>query len=416
MMQQMGFEGQERIYRLGITLPNINMFEFNVLTHYPERPYLIPLLREKDDDVQLVYTFHSHMTLEQWLRRTAVDYYDLLSILEETVNVLTQSAKHYLRLDHFLISPSQICYHTGNKRIELIYKPTRTTEPSFEEKWQQLLNSLVPIAALSLKPEGIEQFKSLCESTVHRYERQTALLNVIRHWFASSSVPFETETPDHATFYPNLNRSKHVGNSAYDASNQRIGDRSAQKSMVMKGDHIHLNAKSKIKNSNRRSSGLIEYFKRFCKGAEKSMPDSTVFPMYEIGEESHDPIRHNAASHSKLSMYRPEFEGTTLLSEQEKLQGKLVLQNQQACKIFELSKPITRIGRNTVLCDVIIDDDITIGRLHAEVHHMDQGYFLKDLDSLNGTYLNEQRLDSQTLYKLKGNDRLRLSEQEILFV
>ncbi|MZQ96950.1 MAG: FHA domain-containing protein [Acidaminobacter sp.] len=392
------------------------MFELNVLTHYPERPYLIPLLREKDDDVQLVYAFHSHMTLEQWLRRTAVDYHDLLSILEETVQILAQAAKHYLRLDHFCISPSQICYHTVKKRIELIYMPTRNTEPSFEEKWQQFLNSLVPIAALSLKPEGFEAFKSLSESTVHRYERQTALVNVIRHWFASNSKPVESEMADRDDLHPYSNKPLNVINSGYETSQPLVVEQSVQTAKVKAGGKIHQIVKPKVIDSSHSNGGLIEYFKRLCKREEKSIPEKTVFSRAEIGEESHNLIRHGVSTHSKISMYRPDFEGTTLLSEQEKLQGKLVLQNQQACKIFELSKPVTRIGRNTALCDVIIDDDITIGRLHAEVHHLDQGYFLKDLDSLNGTYLNEQRLDSQTLYKLKGNDRLRLSEQEILFV
>lgn len=415
-MLQNDFEGQERIYRLGITLPDINMFELNVLTHYPERPYLIPLLREKDDDVQLVYALYSHMTLEQWLRRTAVDYHDLLSILEETVQILAQAAKHYLRLDHFCISPSQICYHTVKKRVELIYLPTRIAEPSFEAKWQQFLNSLVPIAALSLKPEGFERFMSMSESTIHRYERQTALLNVIRHWFVSNSTPVEFEIPDHDALHTNSNKPINFLNSGYEASQPLVGERSEQNAMGFVAGKFHLNAKPKIKGAGCGNGGLVASIKRLCKREEKSIPDKTVFSRSEMGAESHVLMRHGTSSHNKISMYRPEFEGTTLLSEQEKLQGKLVLQNQQACKIFELSKPITRIGRNTALCDVIIDDDITIGRLHAEVHHLDQGYFLKDLDSLNGTYLNEQRLDSQTLYKLKGNDRLRLSEQEILFV
>lgn len=416
MMQQHGFEGQERIFRAAVALPDVNIFELKVLTHYPERPYLIPLLRERDDDVQLVYTLDSHMTLEQWLRRTAVDYLDLLSILEETVNVLDQSAKHCLRLDHFCLTPSQICYHTVKKRIELIYLPTRLAEPSFELKWQQLLNSLAPIAAMSLKPEGLEKFKSLSDSTVHRYERQNALLNIIRHWYASGSNSFDSDNFDKQAPFPNAVESASRINSEIDDSHLPVVRQSKQIANNPDGVKTHLKQNQKIKNPWHDSGGLIKYFIRLYKREDRVMLNESDNFKSQMGLEANDPIHPNVAPQRKISMYRPEFEGTTLLSEQEKLQGKLVLQNQQACKIFELSKPITRIGRNTALCDVIIDGDITIGRLHAEVHHLDQGYFVKDLDSLNGTYLNEQRLDSQTLYKLKGNDLLRLSEQEILFV
>lgn len=416
MMQQNGFEGQERIFRVAVTLPDINMFELKVLTHYPERPYLIPLLRERDDDVQLVYSLQSHLTLEQWLRRTAVDYHDLLSILEEIVNVLDHAAKHCLRLDHFCMTPSQICYHTLRKRIELIYMPTRSAEFAFEHQWQQLLSSLTSVAAMSLKPEGHELFKSLTDFTVHRHERQSALLNVIRHWFASESNSLVFDQTDRDVLSSSTSQPASSMNAETEASCLPVVSRSKQITKASDGGKTFLIPNQKVRNSRYDIIELIRYFKRLYKRNSKVLMYESAGSNSEMGHEIKDKNHPDTSVQRKIALYRPEFEGTTLLSEQEILQGKLVLQNQQACKIFELTKPITRIGRNAALCDVIIDGDITIGRLHAEVHRLDQGYFVKDLDSLNGTYLNEQRLDSQTLYKLKGSDLLRLSEQEILFV
>jgi len=413
-MMHYSFEGQERVFRVAVSLQDINMFELNVLTHFPERPYLIPLLRERDEDVQLVYTLHSHITLEQWLRRTAADYHDLLSMLEEIVTILDQTTHHCLRLDQFCLVPSQICYHTVKKRIELIYLPERKIKFSFEQKWQQLLNDLSSIAALSLKPEGLEAFKSLFDSTVNRYERQTALLKVILQWFASRSAAAGSDKSDHYTLVPILKGS--VDPLAYD-----IDPRHPQRGITTKQKLMDPSESAPVMKLRPQKSffwpnGCIleNLINGFNKHKEKRSSLNADLEKSPMSQETFERIQISVAAQHKNVMCKPEAEGTTLLSEQEKLQGKLVLQNQQACKIFELSGPITRIGRNTSLCDVIIDDDITIGRLHAEIHRIDQGFFIKDLDSLNGTYLNEQRLDSQTLYKLKGNDRLRLSEQEIL--
>ena len=62
---------------------------------------------------------------------------------------------------------------------------------------------------------------------------------------------------------------------------------------------------------------------------------------------------------------------------------------------FTLSKPITRIGRGPD--SDILFDDITVSRSHAEVFISEGGLFVRDLGSLNGTYVNRVIIEKASL-------------------
>ena len=75
---------------------------------------------------------------------------------------------------------------------------------------------------------------------------------------------------------------------------------------------------------------------------------------------------------------------------------------------FELSeRPIT-IGRSPEADVVILDEKAS--RIHCGIRLWDGEFYVKDLKSRNGTYVNDQRVD---VVKLKSGDRIRVGN--ILF-
>jgi hypothetical protein len=58
----------------------------------------------------------------------------------------------------------------------------------------------------------------------------------------------------------------------------------------------------------------------------------------------------------------------------------------------------------------------SIGKLHAEIILREGLYFIKDLNSRNGTFVNNQRIDSNTEYEIKNNDRVALANSEYVFI
>jgi adenylate cyclase len=77
--------------------------------------------------------------------------------------------------------------------------------------------------------------------------------------------------------------------------------------------------------------------------------------------------------------------------------------------IYALEKPLARIGR-TPHCEVVINDPL-VSREHCQLKLTPEGLFLEDLNSANGTLVNEQRI---TQVLLHPGDKIRLGLSEII--
>jgi pSer/pThr/pTyr-binding forkhead associated (FHA) protein len=75
-----------------------------------------------------------------------------------------------------------------------------------------------------------------------------------------------------------------------------------------------------------------------------------------------------------------------------------------------VDKDITRLGRSPD-SDVFLND-ITVSRRHAEVSREGHGFVIKDAGSLNGTYVNRERVD---VAELASGDELQIGKFKIVF-
>ena len=78
---------------------------------------------------------------------------------------------------------------------------------------------------------------------------------------------------------------------------------------------------------------------------------------------------------------------------------------------YALDEPLVTAGRHPD--SVIFLDDITVSRRHAEVRQVADGYEVADSGSLNGTYLNRQRVEKATL---TDGDELQIGTFKLLFL
>ena len=79
---------------------------------------------------------------------------------------------------------------------------------------------------------------------------------------------------------------------------------------------------------------------------------------------------------------------------------------------FALDEPLVTAGRHPD--SVIFLDDITVSRRHAEVRQVaGGGYEVADVGSLNGTYLNRERVETAPL---KDGDELQIGTFKLLFL
>ena len=79
---------------------------------------------------------------------------------------------------------------------------------------------------------------------------------------------------------------------------------------------------------------------------------------------------------------------------------------------FVLDEPLITAGRHPE-SDIFLDD-ITVSRRHAEIRQRPEGgYQLTDVGSLNGTYLNRQRVEEAELH---DGDELQIGTFKLLFL
>ena len=77
---------------------------------------------------------------------------------------------------------------------------------------------------------------------------------------------------------------------------------------------------------------------------------------------------------------------------------------------FVLEGEVTRAGRHPD-SDIFLDD-ITVSRRHAEIHRAADGYLVRDAGSLNGTYLNRERIEEAPL---SNGDELQIGKFRLVF-
>ncbi|MEP4593213.1 MAG: FHA domain-containing protein, partial [Ilumatobacter sp.] len=88
----------------------------------------------------------------------------------------------------------------------------------------------------------------------------------------------------------------------------------------------------------------------------------------------------------------------------------IVRAGEQAGDRFTLDADMTRLGRHPE--SEISLDDITVSRRHVDIERTSDGYIASDAGSLNGTYVNQERIDRMLL---RHGDELQVGKFRLVF-
>jgi pSer/pThr/pTyr-binding forkhead associated (FHA) protein len=78
---------------------------------------------------------------------------------------------------------------------------------------------------------------------------------------------------------------------------------------------------------------------------------------------------------------------------------------------FVLDSDVVTVGRADDSSVVL--DDVTVSRRHAQVERTDRGWVLRDAGSLNGTYVNHERIN---VTLLAGGDEVQIGKYRFVFL
>ncbi len=88
----------------------------------------------------------------------------------------------------------------------------------------------------------------------------------------------------------------------------------------------------------------------------------------------------------------------------------VVMQGAKSGSRYLLDQDHITIGRHPN-SDIFLDD-ITVSRRHAEVRHGESGWAVADVGSLNGTYVNRERIDE---VPLREGDEVQIGKFKLIF-
>ena len=80
-------------------------------------------------------------------------------------------------------------------------------------------------------------------------------------------------------------------------------------------------------------------------------------------------------------------------------------------RMHDLGDEVVTVGRGQE--SSIFLDDVTVSRKHAEIVHGEGGYRIRDVGSLNGTYVNRVRVDA---VDLRNGDEIQVGKYRFRFV
>jgi pSer/pThr/pTyr-binding forkhead associated (FHA) protein len=134
---------------------------------------------------------------------------------------------------------------------------------------------------------------------------------------------------------------------------------------------------------------------RFCANCGHQLQDDatlTFTPVEVEGEETGEEV------------FQPA-------EELERGQALLVVKRgANAGSTFLIDKDVTTAGRHPE-SDIFLDD-VTVSRRHAEVRRGGDTFSVRDLGSLNGTYVNRERVDET---ELESGDELQIGKFKLVF-
>ncbi len=108
-----------------------------------------------------------------------------------------------------------------------------------------------------------------------------------------------------------------------------------------------------------------------------------------------------------------EIEAVDLDAEVERAGAALVIRSGggRAGEAFPLDDERTAIGRSPDAG--VFLDDVTVSRNHALLVERKDGIYIDDLGSLNGTYVNRKRIESQ---RLDDGDEIQVGKYKLTFL
>lgn len=347
------------------------------------RGFLKPKLVKKN---VIEYTGPVGISLYERLKRP-VTKREFLFILEQIVVAVQKLQANNMGLNNLVMNLQYVYINEITKEVQFIYIPTVTG--------QQNMNLIEFIEAITYSVNPADEkdndfvsrfiyfFKAMKPFDINKVEAFVAkedrsVVNTIKKQNAGQSG-FMTNKQQH--YYDHYDKKK-----ATDAGDEPTGlltdDDDPTGLLVEGGDD---DATGLLANDDDEATGLLS--------SNDDDEDATgLLTDVDDGDEATGLLVENNANIRFPTLYRVLTEET-----------------------ISINKPVFRLGKERSYVDYFVTNNIAVSRSHADIITRGNKYFVKDLNSKNRTYINNQELPIHMEVEIHDGDTLKLGNEEFIF-
>lgn len=105
-------------------------------------------------------------------------------------------------------------------------------------------------------------------------------------------------------------------------------------------------------------------------------------------------------------LHKSNHAKTTMIFKPRKLLAKLVLPDSNELKINDYERTF---GRENFIGSIVTDELLFLGKQHFKISLLDDGFYIQDLNTKNGTRVNGEEIKGMGKIKLKDQDEITVA-------
>lgn len=364
---------------------------------YNQIPGFLPVeLEILDQNVRFWYEITGRQSLEDYLSRRQADHKLLKRLFEALEQVCVTVENYLLEESGILLEKEYIYLDFEQRQVEFVYLPGlgARIQDSFRTLMEQLLQRLNHDDKQAVAVAYEVYQKSL--------QGEIALPSILNSLLAPEGAGREAQRQ---TYDRQEEPREAVGTISEDG--QALHSDPGEKAARAVQEEFYEAGTNILPKENRQSKAL-----RLLPNALGEVPG--LFKK-RLGKKQGDTLSfavepQDAAQEPEITMHPTE-----ILHLDEGARGVLMYQGMDGLSDLKIEKPIFLIGKN----EQEVDGCIAMGcisRVHARIEQEQGEFYIEDLNSTNGTFLNGEPLEYHQKVQLKQRDRIAFGTAEYLFL
>ncbi|HCC07665.1 MAG TPA: hypothetical protein DEP72_05850 [Clostridiales bacterium] len=364
--------------------------------------YLTPIIIKEEDGMKtLQYEITNKMSIEKYMSKNLLSKQDFLNIMSQIIKSFKECKELLLDYHNLLLDMDKIYISQDGKELSMIYLPLNDTYKNNKEMLVNIINRLV--SNINKSENDVAEMISKVVMYVNNDS-----FNIFE--FEQIIKVFEDKTePPKSLVY-----NEKVVNEEIETFEVSTNYNFIEKLKTAQGvtvQIIFIVAMSVAGMWLMQKGILLENIDKFIGGIVIALVlNYLLVDKIQIDKEK------NVSNINEEIEYT--VDGTNMCEEDKTivLESFACLKSiDGVCQDIIINKPRFVIGKNKEEVDFYIDN-ATISREHAEMVETNGVYGIRDLNSSNGTYVNDEEIISGQTRKLANGDTITLSNQSFKFV